>query len=246
MFASQQVLGLPVVTLNNGRKSGQIIDMIVNADENRVDYLLVSQGNKYLGLKVLPFKSLSGIGEHAVTVKNERTLKNLEESKTAGRLLNENIQLIGKEILMENGNLLGIVDEYSLDEKSGHIVSFDYHHAGEGKRLDGKLDAAEVLCYGFDVIVVKTIEEVKRQGEEQRERNQHNAACLIKSEKMQSEGAVLFKEKQRQFLIGKRLTRDIKGPGGKVILPQGALVTREILDIIEDNGMFMELTQYAR
>ncbi len=243
MLGRQEIIGLPVFKVSDGKRLGKVIDLILTADEGRIEYLLISQRNKYLGLKVIPFKSVSAIGKNAITIKNEKALKDLEDSKAAIKLLEEDLELMGKEILLENGDLLGRVVEMQFDPDSGKIDHFEYSPVS----LSGPnriLHARDVICYGFDVIVavpsaVNAETAVFQPGPLFELRT-------VEKPPLHNQGALIFREKQRQFLLGKHLIREIRNPSTQIFFPEGTLITEDVLDAVDDNKMFMELTQYAR
>ncbi len=241
MKKSQEIIGLPVFSIIDGRKIGQVKDLVLNPEEGKMDFILVSNGSWYVGARVLPYKAVMGIGEHAVTTESENLLGSIQETANANNLLERNIEVKGNRVLTNKGNLIGVISEYEVEESSGKIVSLEYKTAQDESKIE-LIDAQEVLTYGADVIVVK-------------ENGRHLPPASIteqtespegSSAVAESEGAVFFKQKQRQFLLGKKVSQDIRDRNGGVLIAEGTLITEDIIDLAEKSNKFVELSQCAK
>jgi len=60
------------------------------------------------------------------------------------------------------------------------------------------------------------------------------------------DGAAFFKQRQRQFLLGKKLIQDIKDAAGNLLIPEGTIVTERVIDLAEKNNKYVELTQCVK
>ncbi|CFX17198.1 PRC-barrel domain [Syntrophomonas zehnderi OL-4] len=238
MKKSQEILGLPVFSIVDGRKLGQVKDLVINPEEGKVDFILVSNGSWYVGARVLPFKAVMGVGEHAVTTESENQLATINDTSSANSLLQRNIEVKGNRVLTNKGNLVGVVSEYEIDEETGKLVRLEYKTAADESKIE-VVEAENVLTFGTDVIVIK-------------EQTGSTPPPVLSSESKEvaanvgSDGANLFKERQKQFLVGKSVIQDIKDADGNVIIPEGTVVTEEICDLAESKGKFVELSQCAK
>jgi sporulation protein YlmC with PRC-barrel domain len=188
----------------------------------------------------LPFKAVLGVGEHAVTTESENHLAQINETSTANSLLQRNIEVKGNRVLTKKGNLIGVVSEYELDENTGKLVRLEYKTA-QDESVTEIVEAENVLTYGTDVIVVK-----EKPATPNSPRSAPGPEYSQETAAAPSEGTALFKEKQKQFLLGKKVIQDIKDAGGKVIIPAGTVVTEEIFALAEQEGKFVELSQCAK
>jgi uncharacterized protein YrrD len=136
MKKSQEIIGLPVFSIVDGRKIGQVKDLVINPEEGKVDFILVSNGSWYVGARILPYKSVMGVGEHAVTTESENQLTNINESAYAGTLLERNIEIKGNRILTNRGNLIGVINEYEVEENTGKIVRLYYKCAEDETKVE--------------------------------------------------------------------------------------------------------------
>lgn len=236
MKKSQEIIGLPVFSIVDGRKIGQVKDLVINPEEGKVDFILVSNGSWYVGARVLPYRAVMGVGEHAVTTESENLLTNINETAHANSLLERNIEVKGNRVLTNKGNLIGVVSEYEVEEESGKIVKLQYKTAQDETKVE-LIDAEQVITYGADVLVIK---------ESTGNVPPDNSAPVSATVSSETDGAAYFKQKQKEFLMGKKLVQDIKNSSGQVIIAQGTVVNEDIIKLAEDNGKFMELSQCVK
>jgi uncharacterized protein YrrD len=262
MKKTQEIIGLPVFSVLDGKKIGQVKDLVINPEEGKVDFILVSNRNWYDGARVLGYKSVMGIGEHAVTTESENLLTTINETANANKLLERHIELKGNRVLTNRGNLIGVISEYIVDEDTGAIACLEFRTAEDESKIE-IIDAKQVMTYGVDVIVIKQEESpevsLQQKAVEAEKLVSPVAVTSVTSPEPtslvapassppagSSDGAAFFKQKQRQFLLGKRLIQDIKDAIGNVLIAQETVITEEILDLAERNNRFIELTQCAR
>jgi len=238
MKKSQEIIGLPVFSIVDGKKIGQVKDLVLNPEEGKLDFILVSNGSWYVGARVLPYKAVMGIGQHAVTTESENLLTSINETSSANSLLQRNIEIKGNRVLTNKGNLIGVITEYEVDELSGKITRLEYRSAYDESSIE-IIDATQVLTYGSDVIVVKEPQEGLGP-------LSFTPAPTEAGGAAETEGAAFFKQRQRQFLLGKKVTQDIRDSSGNVLIAEGTVVSEEIIIIAENNNKYVELTQCVK
>ncbi|MGI6487939.1 MAG: PRC-barrel domain-containing protein [Syntrophothermaceae bacterium] len=240
MKKSQEIIGLPVFSVVDGREVGQVKDLVINPEEGVVEYVLVNGGSWYVGARVLPYRAVLGIGAHAVTTESETQLTNLNESSNANALLERSIKVKGTKVLTRKGNLIGVVSEYEVDENTGKITGLEFR-AMEGDSEITAIQASQVLTFGKDVIVVQ-----ERLGSDP---NSFQKADESRSETgvaAESDAARLFIEKQKQFLLGKKLMQDIKDDEGNILIAAGTEIDDHVLEVAEVSGRLNDLGQNAK
>jgi|GEM_PF-289647 len=329
MKKSQEIIGLPVFSIVEGRKIGQVKGLVINPEEGRVEFILVSNGSWYVGARVLPYKAVMGVGEHAVTTESENLMAMINETASANSLLQRNIEVKGNSVLTNKGNLIGVISEYEIDEDSGKIVSLEYKSAQNETQID-IVHADDVLTYGADVVVIKEksphpdsppspqpfhreMKSPLSQPEAQIERTvavqpsspviqtpsqevkppaptvsaMQESTPLVQTPpptpEVQSpspavavppvpevqaaspvtpppttpvqtpvtsaapqDGASLFKDRQKQFLLGKKVIQDIRDARGSVLIKAGTIVTEEVFNLADKQGKFIELSELSK
>lgn len=251
MKKTQEIIGLPVFSIVDGREVGQVKDLVINPEEGSVEYLLVNGGSWYVGARVLPYRAVLGIGAHAVTTESDTLLTSLNESNNASALLQRNIKVKGTKVLTKKGNLIGVVSEYEVDENTGKITSLEFKSL-EGDGETTVIRASQVLTFGKDVLVVEDklgesgpVSKVVQEPETA-EPAVEVAISAAAERGRESEATRLFIERQKQFLVGKKVIRDIKDEAGNILIAEGSEISESLLEIAEAQGKLIELSQNIR
>ena len=237
MKKSQEIIGLPVFSIIDGIKLGQVKDLVINPEEGKVDFILVSNDSWYTGGKVLPYENVIGFGDDAVTTESDKQLSAINENADASSLIQKNITVKGNRVLTNQGNFIGVITEYEINEKSGKLMRLEYQTTFDEAKIE-VIEGGNVVTYGAEVIVIKS----------QGGSNPVQAADDIKDAPANnaSDSTTLFKERQKQFLLGKKVIQDIKDEDGAVIIPEGTVITQETCNLAESKGKFVELSQCAK
>ncbi|MBM7867326.1 hypothetical protein GTO89_11125 [Heliobacterium gestii] len=161
MTKSQNIIGLAIISINDGRELGLVRDLIINPDQGSVEYLMVENESWYLGAQVIPFERLQGVGEDAVTIESEEALQRLTEMADVQGLIQRQVKVKGTKVLTKRGRRIGIVNEYFVDVSSGKITGCLLMPSRQ--QLAARIIPAEsVVTYGRDVlIVVEDMDEAK-------------------------------------------------------------------------------------
>jgi uncharacterized protein YrrD len=243
MKRTQDIVGLSVFSVIDGRQVGQVKDLVINPEEGKVDYLLVSDGSWYIGARVLPFDKVMGIGDHAVTTESQSNITSIADAARANDLLQRNVELKNSRLLTDKGDIIGKVNEYELDENSGAITRLYYERA-EGAGVE-ELDAEQVLTYGADVVVVKYLS-VTPEDAGSPVKDAVEASSPSPAAAGEPDGAALFKKRQREYLTGKKAIRDLRGSDGQIIIAEGTIITEALIDLVEQQDRFVELSQIVK
>lgn len=151
MKNSNQILGLPIISIADGQQIGSVKSLVINPDKGSIDFLTIEHDDWQVSVKAIPFKKVVGIGEYAVTVDNENAIIDLNEIPIANQLVNKKIKINGTKVMTRKGELIGEVTEYYVDEDNGNIL-------GAMLKLPNSevvLSSPAVLTYGKDIIIVK-------------------------------------------------------------------------------------------
>lgn len=269
MKNSQQVLGLPVLSIEEGKQIGLIKHLVLNPELGKVSYLLVEDAAWYLGLKTIPFESVQGIGEFGLTIENRSSLSAVADSPAVIELLEKDLSLPGIKVLSKKGRLVGTVGDFIINENSGGIVGCQLTLVNNEKP-DGIIPRKSILTFGHDFLVVEEgIENVLVAGIEEIEdatddipagsRKAINSApvagnpaipqeqpVFTKNEKQPVDALKHFEEQQRKYIIGKKVLMKIVAENGAVVAEEGDIVTDEIIERAKATDRYIQLTLNLR
>ena len=154
MKRSEELLGLSVISIEDGKEIGRVSDFVINSAEGMVEYLIIDNGYRYMGIKILPFKMVEGVGEYAVTILSSSSITDLTDEPEANGLLEKNVRVKGIKVLTKKGRLIGSVSEFIIDDDNeGKISSCEVTPiSGTGKA--GFIATEHIITFGKDVLVV--------------------------------------------------------------------------------------------
>ncbi len=258
MKKSEELLGLSVISIEDGKEVGRVGDLVVNSAKGTVEYLIVDNGFRHLGLKILPFKLVEGVGEYAVTVQSATAVSDLNEQPEVSSLLEKNVRVKGTKVLTKKGKLIGTVNEFLIDDDNeGKIAGCELAPAsGSGKT--GIIPADQIVTFGKDVLIVNEGVETSlvnsptglsdKPAKSSKRSSSLAAEDVPEADKAEevSEAAKLFEERQRQYLMGRKASKRLETDSGEVIAEEGEVITEEVLNKAREAGKFTELSMNTK
>jgi len=154
MKKTGEIIGLPIISIADGMEIGSVKNLIVNAGDRTISYIVIDSGMHVLGAKVIPTDKILGIGEYALTVEDENTISIISKVPAAIELLEKNILVKGAKILTEKGQMAGEVTELFFDEDDEcRIKGIEYKPLSDQKAVRFLPDKC-VITYGKHLVVV--------------------------------------------------------------------------------------------
>ncbi|MCM8901437.1 PRC-barrel domain-containing protein [Caldicoprobacter algeriensis] len=240
MKAMHDVEGLPVICVREGIECGRVRELLINCCEGNIQYLIIEDEEWYLGAKLLPFDKVLGIGRHAVITESEENILPFSQVKEAHDLIRQGMGLTGARVYTQKGEYIGNVKEYYFDEKDGRVVKCELH-AENQKSFE--LDASQIVTYGKGILVVSNgVSEAAADASKGLPQEVYKSAENADYEQSKYKGSSLFEQKQRRFLLGKRVTKRIISESGELLAVEGDIVTDELIDKVKAGGKLVELT----
>ncbi|MEN8701180.1 PRC-barrel domain-containing protein [Bacillus infantis] len=239
MKTSLQITGLPIISISDGQQVGKVKSLVINPEKGSIDFLTIEHEDWQVSVKAIPFKKVVGIGEYAVTVESDNAVIDLNEIPIANQLVNKKIRITNTKVMTRKGELIGEISEFYVDDETGNILGMDIK-SGSSEQI---LRSDFVLTYGKDIVIVKedaadgfitdaALLDPNQAGQESLKEEIAEAGSNFESD----EEIQLLKEKQVELLAGKAVLKDIYGMNGEVIISQGAILTREIINKAQEEG----------
>lgn len=256
MKKSVDILNLPVISITEGKELGVVKDFVVNATSGKVAALIVDDGKWYLGAKLLPFETISGVGEYAITVESSNNILSVTSAPELEKLLVDEVKVIGTKVLTKTGRIQGTVTEIVLDQ-NGKIAACE---VTETSGEISNIATQRIVTFGKEVLIITddgliedpialatAVESIERPNNQISERQTEQKATQegvisTSSETSADDSAKKFDEKHRKFLLGKKASRRIETDNGMIIVEQGGEITEEVLQKAKLAGKFVELS----
>jgi len=250
---SQQVLGLPVLSIEEGKQIGIVKHLILNPEHGTVDYLLVEDDTWYLGIKTIPFEAVQGIGEFGLTIGNRSLLSLVTDHPEVIELLEKNLRLPGIKVLSKKGRLVGTISDFIIDENTAGIVGCQLIPA-DSEKPAGIIPRKFILTFGRDFLVVEEGIEDMLVAELQETEDvfppipatAQDTAKVVKNKEQPVDALKHFEEQQRKYLIGKKVTMKIVADNGEVIAEEGDIITSDMIERARATDRYIQLTLNIR
>lgn len=150
MKKSVEIIGLPVISITEGRELGMSKSLLIDAPNGSVAAITIEDEDWYRGVKLLPYSSVIAIGEDAVTITNSENILTLEDAGDYEAMMDANIKIIGTKAITKSGTIQGKVVEIYIGD-NGKIEKCEI----EGR--DGSLSeivAEQISIFGKQVTVI--------------------------------------------------------------------------------------------
>lgn len=155
MKKSQQIIGLPIISIAEGNEEGKVKDIVINADRGAVDYFVVDSGVQALNTRVIPAGNVLGIGEYAMTIPNPEAISDISKLPAAIDLLQKNITVKGTRVLTKKGSLIGETGDIYVDaDNECSIAGIEFMTDAEQKKIR-LIPRSSVITYGKSLLVVE-------------------------------------------------------------------------------------------
>ncbi len=154
MKKTQEILGLPIISVSDGNEAGKVKGIIINADTGNIDYIVVDSGTHFLNIRVISTGNILGVGEYALTIEGEGVVNDINQVPSAVDLLQKDIQVRGTKVLTKKGRLIGEIGDIYVDEDDDfRIIGLEYIADITQKRIR-LIPRESVITFGKNLIVV--------------------------------------------------------------------------------------------
>ncbi len=150
MKKSVEIIGLPVISITEGRELGMSKTLLIDAKNGSIAAITIEDEDWYRGVKLLPYSSVIAIGEDAVTVTNSENILTLEDAGDYEAMMDANIKIIGTKAITKSGTIQGQVVEIYVGE-NGKIEKCEIE-ARDGSLSE--ITSDQISIFGKQVTVI--------------------------------------------------------------------------------------------
>lgn len=150
MKKSVEILGLPIISITEGRELGMSKTLLIDAKNGLVAAITIEDADWYRGVKLIPYDSVIAIGDDAVTITNSENILTLDDAGDFANLLDENIRVIGTKAITKSGTIQGNISELYIGD-DGKIEKCEIT-APDGTASDITCD--QISIFGKQVTVI--------------------------------------------------------------------------------------------
>ena len=150
MKKSVDILGLPVISITEGRELGMSKTLLIDAPNRVVAAVTIEDEDWYRGVKLIPYDNVIAVGEDAVTINNSENILTLDAAGDFETLLDDNIRVIGTKAITRTGVIQGIISEIFIGEDG----SIEKREVTTPEGMTSEVTADQVSIFGKEVTVI--------------------------------------------------------------------------------------------
>ncbi len=159
---ASKLRGMSVVSVDNADKLGEVKDVLVDTEAQRVVGLELKNSSPYAG-NAVPADGIHSVGKDAITVRGgDRGHETRDEPATRENsdLRNDNVvrldKLLGAKVLSEGGDMLGTLHDVEVDPSNFRITSYELGTGPLAKITapSKRLDASQGVRYDNGILMV--------------------------------------------------------------------------------------------
>ncbi|WP_418791328.1 PRC-barrel domain-containing protein [Phosphitispora sp. TUW77] len=156
MRKSRKFISMPIVSLEEGIQIGLAKNIVIDPYKMEIAAIIVDQRGWFREQKIIPYTKVRSIGDDAITIDQSISMQRPISLPHILKLIKENVKPLGVKVITENGTVLGVVDEYYIDEKTGEIKCFEISGKFLESLFKGKalMPVEHIRTLGSDIIIV--------------------------------------------------------------------------------------------
>jgi Uncharacterized protein conserved in bacteria len=250
MKKTEEVIGLPIISICDGEEVGKVKGVIVNAAKGAVDYVVVENGIQILNAKVISANEVIGIGEYALTIENEAVINDISKIPAAIDHLQKNVPVKGTRVMTKKGSLIGEIGDIYVDEDDSCSIFALEFISGKGQKSIRLIPRESVITFGKNLIVVKEdveaalVDDISQlESGLAKEPGQTYQVQTVSEDETVESGAMsdLMEKKHRDFLNGKRVSKTIYDNEGKVLIEEDTLIDEDVFELAKAYDKVIDL-----
>ena len=154
MKTSQQMIGLPVVSISDGNEIGKVKSLMINAARGTVDFFVIDSANRSLAGGVIDTEKVLGIGADALTILAAEDVGDVSGTPAAIELLQKNVTIPGTRILTRKGSFAGVAGDIHVDEDHGCGIAGVAYIPEQSNTAEGIIPRDAIITFGQNLLVV--------------------------------------------------------------------------------------------
>lgn len=147
MRCARDIIGLPIIDINNGDQVGWVKDVVFDKEKDLVTGFLLEGAHLFNANKGIPRHNIISVGKNAIMAFNI-SYKEIFGLKWS--------QKIGNQVYTKGGDVKGTIEDVFLDDKAENIVGFEISDGLFADLMDGReaIFKQHVMVDEKDILIV--------------------------------------------------------------------------------------------
>lgn len=119
----KKIMELNIREYANGEEVGKVWDVAFSSNLHKITSIILESGKLIKEKWVVPFNNIISFDDDILSIKKNDITK-LEEINREEIILSKDIGILGKEIMMEDGEVIGYVRDVMVNPSDGMVIGF--------------------------------------------------------------------------------------------------------------------------
>ena len=156
MLKGNAVLGMPVLSRQDGQKIGSTKDIVIAKDHSRIVAFILDEGGLFSAATAVGMENVVSFGKDAMIITDSKAVVRVDHFPEVKAIMEDRDGLVGKQVFSESGDLKGKVEDIYFDESTGNIVGLEVEGKFTSKNSNAsvQLRPSDIVSIGPDAVVI--------------------------------------------------------------------------------------------
>jgi uncharacterized protein YrrD len=156
MLKGNAVLGMPVLSRQDGQKIGATRDIVIAKDHSRIVAFILDEGGLFSAATAVGMDNVVSFGKDAMIITDSKAVVRVDHFPEVKAIMEDRDGLVGKQVFTESGDLKGKVEDIYFDETTGNIVGLEVEGKFTSKHANAsvQLRPSDIVSIGPDAVVI--------------------------------------------------------------------------------------------
>ncbi|MCL4368266.1 MAG: PRC-barrel domain-containing protein [Actinobacteria bacterium] len=155
-------LGLEVISLEDSTVVGEVDGLLVDERRNAIAGLALDAG--IYEANAVAYADLRSVEDDAIFVDSSAVVHPLSQHPLLAAIAERDIRVVGEVVLDDRGDVVGVVQAFSVDPASGALVSLEVAPEDARSANGCMIPMDEVIRIGGELIVVRSTRPAEEAG----------------------------------------------------------------------------------
>jgi uncharacterized protein YrrD len=156
MLKGNSVLGMQVLSRQDGQKIGTVKDIVISKDHTHIVAFILDEGGLFAADTAVGMENVVSFGKDAIIITDSKAVARVDHFPAVKEIMEDRDGLVGKEVFTESGDRKGKVDDIYFDESNGNLVGLELEgkFSPKGSNSAVQLKPADIVSIGPDAVVI--------------------------------------------------------------------------------------------
>jgi uncharacterized protein YrrD len=170
---ANSLIGLPVITINDGQKVNTIKDVVYDGNTNQVTAFVVDEKGWFSVAKIILIQDIKSIGKDAILIEDESKIVTADSQvdQSIALTANDDNFLDTNNVITQSGTKLGRVTDIYFNEITGKLEAIEVSQGFLKNVVSGtkKIAIDDIITVGKQNLIVEDVveENIEQQGQKQ-------------------------------------------------------------------------------